>query len=141
MGRIVKFGLQNYARRGCTLRRSVVLALVRFHLDPSNFGSPISAFFPDINNLNVNFEDNAIELRRMAVSSKHRRQGIAGRLIKVALAHAQAHDRRYIDLTTTSYQKGALDLYEKYGWVIRQRWVLFNNIYTHKLRRYLSDKI
>ena len=137
MGRIVKFGLQNYARRGCTLRWSVVLALVRFHLDPSNFGSPISAFFPDINNFNVNFEDNAIELRRMAVSSKHRRQGIAGRLIKVALAHAQAHDRRYIDLTT-SYQKGALDLYEKYGWVIRQRWVLFSNIYTHKL---LSDKI
>jgi len=92
----------------------------------------------DISNMNA--EDNAIELRRMAVSSKHRRQGIAGRLIKVAVAHAQAHDRRYIDLTTSSY-KGALDLYEKYGWVTQQRWVLQKSISTHKLRLCLSDKI
>jgi len=85
----------------------------------------------------MNAEDNAIELRRMAVSSKHRRQGIAGRLIKAAVAHAQAHDRRYIDLTTSSYQKSALNLYKKYGWVIRQRWVFAKNISTHKLRLYL----
>jgi len=88
----------------------------------------------------MNADDNAIELRRMAVSSKHRRQGIAGRLIKVAVAHAQAHDKRYIDLTTSSYQKSALDLYEKYGWVIRQRWVLQKSISTHKLRLCLNDK-
>jgi len=87
----------------------------------------------------MNARDNAIELRRMAVSSKYRRRGIASRLINIAVAHARAHGKSCIDLTTSSYQESALGLYEKHGWVIRREWVLmFTNLYTHQLRRYLN---
>lgn len=87
----------------------------------------------------MNPRDNAIELRRMAVSSQYRRRGIAGRLIDITITHARTHGKQYIDLTTSSHQESALGLYEKYGWVIRRSWVLMaTNMYTHQLRRYLN---
>ncbi|KIM49789.1 hypothetical protein M413DRAFT_57183, partial [Hebeloma cylindrosporum] len=65
-----------------------------------------------------NAQNTAIELRRMAVSSKYRRRGIASRLINIAVAHAQAHGKEYIDLTTSSFQESTLSFYETHGWVI-----------------------
>lgn len=92
----------------------------------------------DVSQVN-NAQNTAIELRRMAVSSKYRRRGIASRLINIAVAHARAHGKEYIDLTTSSFQESTLSFYETHGWVIRRRWVLMGvNFYTHQLRRYLK---
>lgn len=95
-------------------------------------------FPPDISRINA--QDNAIELRRMTVSSQYRRCGIASRLIDIVIAHARTHGKEYIDLFASPYNEIVLDVYGKRGWVIRRRWVKGGpamNMYTHQLRRSL----
>lgn len=95
-------------------------------------------FPPDISRTNA--QDNAIELRRMTVSSQHRRRGIASRLMDIVVAHERTHGKKYIDLFASPYNEIASDLYEKRGWVIRRRRVKggpATNMYAHQLRRSL----
>ncbi|KAJ7754145.1 acyl-CoA N-acyltransferase [Mycena maculata] len=57
------------------------------------------------------------EVRRMIVSAKHRRRGIAVRLMHALIAHAEAlPGLQYIELGTSEFQPGAQRMYEKLGW-------------------------
>ena len=57
------------------------------------------------------------ELRRMVVSSRHRRMGIGKVLLETLLAHARKHGLPAVWLGTSEYQTPARVMYERYGWV------------------------
>ncbi|KAF8178126.1 acyl-CoA N-acyltransferase [Mycena galopus ATCC 62051] len=57
------------------------------------------------------------EARRMIVSAKYRRRGIAQRLMRTLIAHAESIPKvQSIDLWLTEFQPGAQRLYERLGW-------------------------
>ncbi|KAG5636258.1 hypothetical protein H0H81_008614 [Sphagnurus paluster] len=57
------------------------------------------------------------ELRRMAVSPHCRRMGIASLLVQTLIDHAKANGVRTVLLSTTEYQRPAIRMYLKHGWV------------------------
>ncbi|KAF4615109.1 hypothetical protein D9613_003452 [Agrocybe pediades] len=74
------------------------------------------------------------ELRRMIVSARYRRRGIALQLIRVLIQHARKNSVERIFLRTSSYQIEAMKMYEHYGWVPRGKEdvsFLFQSIYMH----------
>ncbi|KAJ7511549.1 hypothetical protein B0H11DRAFT_2268643 [Mycena galericulata] len=59
------------------------------------------------------------EVRRMIVSERHRRRGIAERLMRALIAHAETiPGLQSIELGTSEFQPGARRLYERLGWEI-----------------------
>ncbi|KAG6806466.1 hypothetical protein H0H92_011206, partial [Tricholoma furcatifolium] len=56
------------------------------------------------------------EVRRMFVSPYHRRKGIASRLLNTLLAHARDRNISTLHLSTTEYQKPAINTYRTSGW-------------------------
>ncbi|KAG6827310.1 hypothetical protein H0H92_012358, partial [Tricholoma furcatifolium] len=56
------------------------------------------------------------EVRRMLVSPYHRRKGIASRLLNTLLAHARDRNISTLHLSTTEYQKAAINAYRTSGW-------------------------
>ncbi|ORX91253.1 acyl-CoA N-acyltransferase [Basidiobolus meristosporus CBS 931.73] len=56
------------------------------------------------------------ELRRMIVSSQHRRMGIAQLLIQTLLDWAKERGATNVHLMTSEMQHGAMKLYERFGW-------------------------
>ncbi|KXN82703.1 hypothetical protein AN958_02268 [Leucoagaricus sp. SymC.cos] len=62
-----------------------------------------------------------VELRRIAVSGRHTRQGVAAMIVKAAITQAKAHDLPSIYLSTSSLQMPAVHLYKKFGWVEEKR--------------------
>lgn len=63
-------------------------------------------------------------LIRMAVSPFHRRRGIARMLVEMAIARAREYNLPSIKLTTSMYQRSAIILYLKFGWVHVRTWKL-----------------
>jgi GNAT superfamily N-acetyltransferase len=65
-------------------------------------------------------EPGVSEIRRMAVSPKYRRRGIASALLRVAVDYANATKHReqisYLALSTSEFQPDAMRLYERLGW-------------------------
>ncbi|KAF5349575.1 hypothetical protein D9756_008881 [Leucocoprinus leucothites] len=61
------------------------------------------------------------EFRRMVVSSRHTRRGIAAMVIGAIVAHAKSHNLPSIYLSTSSLQSPAIKLYKKHGWVEERR--------------------
>ncbi|KAF8162689.1 acyl-CoA N-acyltransferase [Crassisporium funariophilum] len=59
------------------------------------------------------------DMRRMIVSRKYRRRGIAKVLLETLIDRARNQGIKTITLTTTIYQPGAVIMYEKYGWVLQ----------------------
>ena len=55
------------------------------------------------------------ELRRMTVSSRYHRRGIASQLLEQLLDHAKKHGLKEIYLHTTQYQTAGIALYKKAG--------------------------
>ncbi|KAJ3572609.1 hypothetical protein NP233_g2962 [Leucocoprinus birnbaumii] len=60
------------------------------------------------------------ELRRVAVSCRHSRRGVASMIIQATLAHAKTHNLPSIYLLTSSLQDAAVALYKKHGWVVEK---------------------
>ncbi|KAJ7467440.1 acyl-CoA N-acyltransferase [Mycena galericulata] len=59
------------------------------------------------------------EVRRMIVSERHRRRGIAERLMRALIAHAETvPGLKSIELGTSEFQPGARRLYERLGWEV-----------------------
>ncbi|KAF8061789.1 acyl-CoA N-acyltransferase [Lyophyllum atratum] len=63
------------------------------------------------------------ELRRMAVSPHYRGMGIAGLLVKTLIAHAKKNRLPTVWLGTTEFQRPAIDMYKKHGWVQAREYV------------------
>lgn len=64
--------------------------------------------------------DRAGEIRHMSVSHRHRRLGIARKLVDAVLQHAEGH-RNALDsivLNTTEYQPAAIKFYERMGFIL-----------------------
>ncbi|KAG5650301.1 hypothetical protein H0H81_012696 [Sphagnurus paluster] len=57
------------------------------------------------------------ELRRMAVSPHCRRMGIGALLVQTLIDHAKVNGVRMVLLSTTEYQRPAIRMYLKHGWV------------------------
>ncbi|KAJ6611243.1 acyl-CoA N-acyltransferase [Mycena sp. CBHHK59/15] len=79
------------------------------------------------------------ELRRMIVSTRHRRRGIGTLLIAAAVAHARTHSPplRELDLETTEFQPGAQTLYAGMGWArIGERWIIMGKVVRVRVFRY-----
>jgi GNAT superfamily N-acetyltransferase len=57
------------------------------------------------------------EAHRMIVSPYHRRQGIAGVLMKTLIAHARKHHVQTLFLHTMPILKAAIKMYEQFGWI------------------------
>ncbi|KAJ3520255.1 hypothetical protein NMY22_g12837 [Coprinellus aureogranulatus] len=57
------------------------------------------------------------ELRRLSVSDKYRRRGIALMLIRTLYSYAREKRLKKLTLSTTTYQVTALDMYKRLGWV------------------------
>ncbi|KAG6822808.1 hypothetical protein H0H92_012499, partial [Tricholoma furcatifolium] len=57
------------------------------------------------------------ELRRMLVSPNHRRKGIASLLLNTLLGHARDRNISTLHLTTTEYQKAAINAYKTSRWI------------------------
>ncbi|KAI8483199.1 N-acetylaspartate synthetase-like [Branchiostoma floridae x Branchiostoma belcheri] len=66
--------------------------------------------------------DDVAWLRRMAVSEKYRRQGIAKRLVETAIDFCKRNKYRRIELITTEVQLPAKALYEKMGFRCVNTW-------------------
>ncbi|XP_078608216.1 N-acetylaspartate synthetase-like [Branchiostoma floridae x Branchiostoma japonicum] len=66
--------------------------------------------------------DDVAWLRRMAVSEKYRRQGIAKRLVETAIEFCKRNKYRRIELITTEVQLPAKALYEKMGFRCVNTW-------------------
>ncbi|RDB19499.1 N-acetylaspartate synthetase [Hypsizygus marmoreus] len=86
---------------------------------PNNRGSEIVGCV----GLDCQYKDGVIrgELRRMNVSPRHRRMGIAALLIETLIGHARKHHLQTVWLGTTGHQKPAISMYEKFGWVESSR--------------------
>ena len=54
-------------------------------------------------------------LKRMAVSKKHQRRGIASAMMDTALDHCRAYKFRAIELITTEHHEAARNLYARKG--------------------------
>ncbi|KDR82122.1 hypothetical protein GALMADRAFT_240645 [Galerina marginata CBS 339.88] len=91
--------------------------------------------------VNANSDETSAELRRLVVSPKCRRRGIAGQLIKVSIAHARLHNIKSIYLTTSAYHTSAIDLYRKFGWVLQRQYVLLRSIDVVEMNLDLSASI
>ncbi|KAJ7157932.1 acyl-CoA N-acyltransferase [Mycena crocata] len=73
------------------------------------------------------------EVRRMIVSARYRRRGVAERLMKTLIAHAESipdadvqngSELRCINLWLSEFQPGAQRLYERLGWkAVRLEWL------------------
>ncbi|KDR82123.1 hypothetical protein GALMADRAFT_240646 [Galerina marginata CBS 339.88] len=84
---------------------------------------------------NTNPDETKAELRRMVVSSRHRRRGIAHLLLKAAVGHARKNTIKSIYLTTSSFQSPAINMYKKLGWNvegIRKVRFLFENVHIYE---------
>ncbi|KAF9555474.1 acyl-CoA N-acyltransferase [Agrocybe pediades] len=82
----------------------------------------------------TNPDPKVAELRRMIVSAKYRRRGIALQLIRALIQHARKNGVERIFLSTSSYQIEAMKMYDYYGWVPQGREdvsFLFQSIYMH----------
>jgi GNAT superfamily N-acetyltransferase len=79
-----------------------------------------SILFPDCADDSSIPEPCVSEIRRIAVSLKHRRRGIASALIRVAIDYASATKRREqissLAIATSEFQPDAMRLYERFGW-------------------------
>lgn len=68
------------------------------------------------------------ELRRVVVSPRARRQGVARKLLKVLVEYAQSQGVKSIFLSTSQYQEPAIRLYKRLGWkdayALRKRFML-----------------
>ena len=63
----------------------------------------------------IDIGDGRMALRKMFVAPAQRGDGLAARLLDVALAHARAHDAREVLLGTTDAFLAAHRFYEKHG--------------------------
>ncbi|KAF9447173.1 hypothetical protein P691DRAFT_776329 [Macrolepiota fuliginosa MF-IS2] len=61
------------------------------------------------------------ELRRMVVSGRHLRRGVAAMIVRTAIAYAKSHKLSSIYLSTSMAQEAAIQLYKKFGWVEEKR--------------------
>ncbi|KAF4615011.1 hypothetical protein D9613_003496 [Agrocybe pediades] len=89
-----------------------------------------------------NSNETTSELRHLVVSRKFRRRGIAQQLVTAAVEHAKELGTKTLFLTTSSYQRAALGLYQKLGWTkqeIRRVSVLFDNIDIYALQLDLEN--
>jgi len=66
-----------------------------------------------------NPDETTAELRRVVVSPKHQRQGIAIQLVNAAVTHGKSQGIQSIFLTTSSYQPAAIKMYHKLGWELQ----------------------
>ncbi|KAJ6566941.1 RTA1 like protein-domain-containing protein [Mycena capillaripes] len=84
------------------------------------------------------------EVRRMIVSKKHHRQGLATRLMEAVIAHAETiRGLDAIELGTSEFQYGARALYEKLGWEFQGSNIESAGILTasiHRFRRPVEKK-
>ncbi|KAF9470689.1 acyl-CoA N-acyltransferase [Pholiota conissans] len=85
-------------------------------------------------------EDNA-ELRRLAVSSNYRGNGIARSLIIALMTHARENGLKSVYLRTWPSNIGALRAYKKMGWVVEQEFVEFKNMVTHVLSLEVANSV
>jgi len=76
----------------------------------------------------------------MMVSPICRRRGVAGHLIRTSLEHGRKHGIQSIFLSTSSFQKSAIELYQKNGFVMKEKCSLKNGICVATLDLDLSDK-
>lgn len=60
-----------------------------------------------------------VELKRLWVDTGHRGRGVAGALVRAALAHAQEHPVR---LSVWQWRAGAIALYRRLGFVACEPW-------------------
>ena len=63
----------------------------------------------------IDIGDGRMALRKMFVAPAQRGDGLAARLLDVALVHARAHDAREVLLGTTDAFRAAHRFYEKHG--------------------------
>mmetsp|Transcript_14095 Transcript_14095/g.23327 ORF Transcript_14095/g.23327 Transcript_14095/m.23327 type:complete len:179 (-) Transcript_14095:155-691(-) len=77
-----------------------------------------------------------VELKRMSVDRRFRRQGIAGKLLEALIQHCRTEQINEITLTTSSLQPDAQRLYERYGFKLieKQRYTAFMYLKRYALR-------
>ncbi|KAJ7029697.1 acyl-CoA N-acyltransferase [Mycena alexandri] len=84
------------------------------------------------------------EVRRMVVGAKHRRRGLASRLMLEVLKHGETiRGLQTIKLGVSQYQPAARKLYEKLGWVRdgqTETWVGIINAYIARYSRPVKTK-
>lgn len=78
-------------------------------------------------------------LIRMAVSPFHRRRGIAQKLVEMSIARAREYNLPSIKLTTSMYQRGAILLYLKFGWVHVRTWPMSEGWMSLQILDYTLD--
>jgi RimJ/RimL family protein N-acetyltransferase len=80
----------------------------------------------------------------MTVSAKHRRQGLATRLIHAVVTHAESvRGLDSIELGTSEFQSSARYLFEKLGWEFQktdEEWVGFVSATIFRFRRAVETK-
>ncbi|PPQ93367.1 hypothetical protein CVT25_014043 [Psilocybe cyanescens] len=69
---------------------------------------------------NTNKDETSAELRRLVISPKYRRRGIAQQLIRTVVQFAHEHEIQSIFLTTSSYQQPAINMYKKLGFDLKE---------------------
>lgn len=65
----------------------------------------------------TNPDPTTAELRRMVVAPSYQRRGVGSLLLTTVIAHAREHGLSTVFLSTSMYQKAAMQLYEQFGFV------------------------
>lgn len=74
------------------------------------------------------------EVRRLVVLPSHRRRGVGERLMDAVMKHARANGIVALELTTSDYNVGALSLYKKDGWRLKEK-MRYAGIFLNVLRK------
>ncbi|KAF9546593.1 acyl-CoA N-acyltransferase, partial [Agrocybe pediades] len=65
---------------------------------------------------NTNADPTSAELRRMSVISSYRRKGVALLLVRALMEHSREKGIKTVFFSTSSFQEGAMKMYQRYGW-------------------------
>ena len=71
--------------------------------------------------IEVGSDPTTAEVGRFAVSPTNQRRGAGSMLMEAAIAHARAHRLRVLIVRTSDFNKAAIRMYVKKGWVVEKK--------------------